>query len=154
MRYLDTSLIVAAVTNESGTQAAQASLADVLAGTPLISDWVITEFAAALAAKRRVGKLDEEKSAVASQAFGILRDSSLATVPVTASDFTAAARLASSNQAALRAGDALHLAVASREAATLHTLDQGLHRAAKALGLPSVLVSSAEESDSNEPEQD
>ena len=144
MRYLDTSLIVAALTAESDTWSAQRSLAEAPAEPLLISDWVVTEFAGALAAKLRAGKLDPNEADVAARAFSALEAESFTRISVTDSDFASAAGLASSREVALRAGDALHLAVARAADATVYTLDKGLHRAAAGLQLPSVLVASAD----------
>lgn len=140
MRYLDTSLVVAAVTNENGTAAAQRILAsadDDLA----ISDWVITEVSAALSLKVRAGVLAETHRRVARSAFARLADSSLHVLPVTAADFRSAADLAERHKTGLRAGDVLHLAVATASGAAVYTLDKGLARAARSMRLATVLVS-------------
>ena len=62
MRYVDTSVWVAAHTKETRTEDMQAWLGDQAAGTLSISDWVVTEFASALAMKVRMGVLARAKS--------------------------------------------------------------------------------------------
>ena len=55
-------------------------------------------------------------------------------------DAAAAARLADQHATGLRAGDSLHLAVASRRGARMRTLDRRLAAAAEALGVSVALV--------------
>jgi uncharacterized protein with PIN domain len=70
----------------------------------LISPWVVTELASALALQVRRGAITPQESQEAWERFGVLRDQRLNTLPLAVEDFEAAARLA------LRAGVALHLA--------------------------------------------
>ena len=51
MQYVDTSILVAALFDEVHTDPAQRWLSKQGAGQLLISDWVITEFSAALSVK-------------------------------------------------------------------------------------------------------
>nr|QQZ51955.1 PIN domain-containing protein [Phenylobacterium glaciei] len=55
--------------------------------------------------------------------------------PVSAAHFKTAARFADQYALGLRAGDALHLAIAVDQGATLCTLDRRLAEAGQALGL-------------------
>lgn len=52
----------------------------------------------------------------------------------------AAAKFADQHRLGLRAGDALHLAIASEHGATVHTLDQRLAEVGPALGVPTQLL--------------
>jgi predicted nucleic acid-binding protein len=106
----------------------------------VISDWVVTEFAAALSVKTRVGPLRLEDRAKAAGLFDRLKDESLTVVPVTRHNFLMAARFADQPGLGLRAGDAFHVAIAADQGATLCTLDKRLAEAATALGVATEMV--------------
>jgi predicted nucleic acid-binding protein len=102
----------------------------------VISDWVVTEVSSALALKLRTGALQLPHRAAALAAFTGLVATSLAVLPVLATHFRTAAHFVDRHDLGLRAGDALHLAVAADHGATLVTLDARLQAAALALGVP------------------
>lgn len=132
--YLDTSVVVAAITREPHTGRAQAVLAR--RGVDLvISDWTITEVSAACAMKQRMGALAEADRVAALRIFDRLVRESLVLEHLVPGDFARAARLADRPGVAVRAGDALHLAVLGRTAAVLATFDVTMARAAAEHGL-------------------
>ena len=127
--YLDTSLLVAALLHEAGTAAAVGFLQAHSQQPLLISAWVSTELASALAVLVRRGAITPQESQEAWQRYGMLRAHRLQDVPLTAEDFEAASRLCLA-QAPLRAGDALHLALCQRLNLQLASFDRGLCNAA------------------------
>jgi uncharacterized protein len=140
MLYLDTSLLVGALTNEARSPSIQRWLEDQDPAGLTISWWVVAEFSAALSVKLRTGQLGARDRSEALVKLEKLMDRSLSILPVAQSDFTTAARLADQYQFGLRAADALHLAIAANHGATLNRLDKRLAEAGATLGVATTLL--------------
>jgi uncharacterized protein len=140
MHYLDTSLLVSAYTTEAKTANVQVWLGEQSASELVISEWVITEFSAALSIKLRMGQLDAGTRADALMLFARFCAETVAILPISAVHFRIAARFADLHAFGLRAPDALHLAICADHGATLYTLDRRLADAGPPLGLNSVLL--------------
>jgi len=140
MLYVDTSVIVAALVREAATAAAQEWLAARDAGLLCISDWTITETSSALAIKLRSGHMRLADRASALATFKRLAAESFTVLPVTSGDFRSAATYVDQHALGLRAGDALHLAVAARHGAEVCTFDRRLAEAGPPLGIPARLL--------------
>jgi len=109
-------------------------------GELAISDWVVTEFSAALSIKLRTGQIESRHRADAHALFNRLTEESFGLLPITGAHFRTAARLADRHETGLRAGDALHLAIAFDHGATLCTLDRPLAAAGQELGVRTDLL--------------
>jgi len=72
--------------------------------------------------------------------FTRLKSESLTVVPVIREHFLVAARFADQHGIVLRAGDALHIAIAAAQGATICTLDKRLAEAAITLGVGADIV--------------
>jgi hypothetical protein len=140
MLYVDTSVLVAGLTNETATERVQTWLGEQGSDELAISRWVTTEFSAALSVKVRMGTMAPNERAEALAAFRSLVDLSFRVLAVESHHFDTAALLADQSATGLRAGDALHLAVALGQDATLCTLDNRLAGAAGAVGAQARLI--------------
>lgn len=140
MLYLDTSVLVAALTNEAETGRMQSWLARQPADELAISDWVATEFSSALSIKLRTGQIGATHRAGALAMLTRLATDSFTVMPISRSQFRTAARFADQLALGLRAGDALHLAICADHGATLCTLDRRLSDAGSGLGVKTMLL--------------
>lgn len=135
MVYLDTSALVPMFLRESKTDAVLAWLES--AGEPVaVSDWSLVEFASAASMKVRGGSVTAKgASAAIDQARAFVRSHCAVATPGH-EEFQRAGELAGDSSTGLRAGDALHLAIAEGlNAGTILCLDDAMAQGARALGM-------------------
>ena len=140
MIYCDTSLLIAALAREPDSERAQEWLATQSGHALCVSDWVVTEFAGALSFKQRTGQISAELRAQIRARWQELVSTTLAVDEVRRDAFELAARYCDMQNAKLRSGDALHLAVASLGGYSLATLDRTMAEAAAAVGVGVVRI--------------
>ena len=140
MLYLDTSVIVASLSTEVASPRIQEWLAEQRVSRLHVSEWTLTELSSAMALKVRTGHFDLEQRAAALAIASRWIAESFTLLPITSGHFRIAARFADQHRLGLRAGDALHLALAADHGATVHTLDRRLAEAGAALGVPTQLL--------------
>jgi uncharacterized protein len=128
--YLDTSVVVASLVNEPGTTTAHGFLEGAMERPWLISSWLETELASALAMQWRRGTIEAEERERAWKRFQELREAKLRVLQLEAPDFETASQLCLDETATIRAGDALHLAVCMRCRGQLVSFDKAFCAAA------------------------
>jgi predicted nucleic acid-binding protein len=134
-QYFDTSVIVSFVVHEVHTPLAREWLRRDETGENIISEWTLTEFHSALSLKLRTNQISAEIKKEAEVFFKRAQNALFKTIPVVSIDFARAAELAARPELWLRAGDALHLAIAERLEAKLCAFDKKLFAAAERVGV-------------------
>ena len=139
MIYLDTSVVVALLTPEPRSPHALDWFEQ--CREPLISsDWLITETHSALGLKQRQHGLTLQARQAAGEQFERLLQGGIELRSLERDRFRQAAELLQDQALGLRAGDALHLAVALHSRCTqLASFDVRMQQAAAALGMGSAL---------------
>ncbi len=138
--YVDTSVLVAALTREEATEHAQLALAKANPDELCISAWVVTEFSSALSIKLRGGQIDLPTRNRVLAGFARLVANFFDILQVELAAFMTAARFTDRHELNLRAGDALHIAVAMQHGATILSFDRRLVEAGTALGAATRLM--------------
>ena len=136
IHYIDTSYLAPYYLPEANSDVVESKLLRLPVGSLVISPLVRSEFASLLCRKFRTKEMDPADARRTMTALdkhlgaGVLR-----MVLVGTSDFERATEWIMAMKHPLRAPDALHLAIATREDAVFWTLDKALARAAKWVGL-------------------
>jgi hypothetical protein len=133
--YIDTSVLGAIFFREPGAANLVARLESQRKTRLMISAWTLTEMASIGGIKQRTGAIDAASRQQALANFQRFSSMNLGMTEIEPADFRTAAVFIES-PAVLRAGDALHLAVARRLGARLASIDRRLCAATEMLGLP------------------
>lgn len=128
--YLDTSAIIAALIHEPHSAAIRDWLRDRSANSLFNGHWAVTEVHSALSVRVRSGTLTEADKSQVLDAWQTLLSDSLTIIAIDPSHFARAAVMTNHHSLGIRAGDALHLAVAEQAALTLITFDKTMSKAA------------------------
>ena len=137
MRYFDTSFLVPLILPEASSEPIAAFFEKLSDDDLAVSHWTRVEFASLLAREVRMGGLDAEAARTAASQFKAMVDESFVVLLPDPDDFDRAWDWLGQFETGLRAGDALHLAIANnRGADAIHTLDKAMIAAGKLLGLP------------------
>lgn len=137
MLYFDTSFHAPLVLPESTSDKIAAFVRRLPVEELTVSHWTRVEFSSLIARDVRMSVLDAAAGARADARFEAMVDASFAVLLPSADDFGLAKRYLGKFNTGLRAGDALHLAIAgNRQAAAIYSLDKGLLMAGRLLDLP------------------
>jgi predicted nucleic acid-binding protein len=138
--YVDTSTWIATITGESLGAVAKTKFEQLADAELCLSDWVMTEFASAVALKRRRLELTDSDMQRNLQSFDNIAKT-IIHLPIAPVDYMKAASLCREFTSNLRAADALHLAVALRHNCTaIFSLDNVLNLQAKRQGLELISI--------------
>jgi len=135
--YFDTSFLVPLILPEATSDQIAAFVRRLPAEEFAVSHWTRVEFSSLIGREVRMGSLDAQAAARADARLEAMVDESFSILLPTADDFSLAKRYLGRFETGLRAGDALHLAVANNHrAAVIYSLDETLLKAGKILDLP------------------
>jgi predicted nucleic acid-binding protein len=137
MLYFDTSFLTPIFRKEATSAAIEHFLQQQSVGELAISHWARVEFSSVLARDVRMGAIEAQAAIELDAQFEMTVTRSFVVLLPDKDDFDLCKRYLQRFDSNLRAGDALHLAIANnRDARAFYTLDRKLLRAGKLLGLP------------------
>jgi len=135
--YFDTSFLAPLIIPETTSGKVAAFVGRLPAEEFTVCHWTRVEFSSLIAREVRMGGLDVQAAARADARFEAMVDQSFSVLLPNADDFALAKRYLGRFETRLRAGDALHLAVANNHrASVIYSLDKTLLEAGKILDLP------------------
>lgn len=139
MLYFDTCFLVPLVLAEATSEL----IAEFLDGLPAdelelaVSHWTLVEFASLLAREVRMAGIDAVAAREANSRFKAMVNESFTVLLPSREDFDRARNWLGRFDTGLKAGDALHLAIAANHGAdAIYSLDKTLINAGETLGLP------------------
>lgn len=136
MHYLDSSVLAAILLRDPESERAERLLLSLLGEPQLISHWTGVEVSSAIARRLRMRDINAREAARARLAYDEEFVAKHDVLMLTAADYARARSLLAVDGTKLRAGDALHLAIAlNHGVSTFHTLDKDLREFAVQSGL-------------------
>ncbi|MGQ0665291.1 MAG: type II toxin-antitoxin system VapC family toxin [Pseudomonadota bacterium] len=137
MLYFDTSFLAPLILQEPASARIERFVTGLPAGQPAVSHWTRVEFSSLLAREVRMGGLDAQAARDADAQFEMVVTESFVVLLPNVDDFDLAKDYLRNHKTGLRAGDALHLAIAgNHRAKAIYSLDKTLLKAGKLLKLP------------------
>ena len=137
MRYCDVSFLAPLFLEEALSRKVEAWVVRQTPGDLCVSHWTRTEFSSLIAREVRMGGLTEADALKVIVQFDRVIKDCFVVEPPRVSDFDLAATFIRQFNTKLRAGDALHLAIAANRATGMfYTLDERLLAAARRLKIP------------------
>jgi predicted nucleic acid-binding protein len=137
MLYFDTSFLVPLILEESTSAKIEKFLRSRRNEELAVSHWTRVEFSSLLAREVRMGGLRPKAAIAADAQFESVINESFAVLLPSADDFNVSKEFLQRHKTGLRAGDALHLAIAANSnAQTIYSLDRTFLQAGRKLGLP------------------
>jgi predicted nucleic acid-binding protein len=134
--YVDTSFLAPLYIEEATSTQVEAYLRSQPPRQVSISEWTQVEFASLVSRRVRMGELESEQVINIFHNFEADCADSYTVLKVSSLDFQQATSLLRQDKTTLRAGDALHLAIAqNRQTQEFLTLDKALTNTAQAFGL-------------------
>ncbi len=136
MLYFDTSFVVPLFLPEPTSEKVERFLRRKRNAPLAMSHWTRVEFASALARQVRIGSMTHKAAVAADARLAEIVSDTFVILPPSPADFELAGQFLLRRKIRLRAGDALHLAIASNNRATaVYSLDRNLLAAGRRLGL-------------------
>jgi len=138
MLYFDTSFLVPLLLPEDTSDQIEHFFHQIPGDKELVvSEWTRVEYASVLSRLVRMGELGIENAQLCTERFSLLLNESFQVVLPSLADFDLCWKLLAPCNNHLRAGDALHLAIASGlKAEAIYTLDNGMLKEGRQLNLP------------------
>jgi len=139
MLYFDTSILVPLIIPEATAETVAALVRQHAGARFATSHWTQVEFASMIAREVRMNRLGAQGGSHANSEFASLLDRSFTVLLPNADDFDLARLYLMRFETGLRAGDALHLAIASNQKArAIYSLDNTMIKTGAKLGLPTI----------------
>ena len=135
MIYLDTSVLLPLFVHEPTSHAVRSVLSAAKQDELAISEWSQTEFISAIGRHVRMALLKKEAAPAIVRKFQELVERNLVVLELDGSDFLTANGFLRRFELGLKAGDALHLAIASNHAAEVYSSDEVMLKCARRIGI-------------------